>query len=120
MGDPAKADAIGEWTFSNHRMARFDQGRIYAWVHAKDEQGAYWTWTVLQRRDGTETRVTGEQATALQAAQAADAADDATLTGVADPVTVEQWSTDHLRWMGEADQADTAATVRWEAPRSDD
>ena len=118
MGEGRDEGTVGAWTYQHHRMARFDQGRIYAWVSATDDQGEHWTWVVsMPTDDETRSQATGEAPTALEAAQAADDAAHASLEGTPDPAEVARWSDEHLRWRAEADQTETDATVRWDRGR---
>lgn len=104
---------IGEWTFEHHRMARFEDTRVFSFVAALDKAGSRWGWVVMLPGRDRKSRTTGESETALQGALAADAVAAELVSGAADPKVVEQWVADHLAWMNDAEQGETESTVQW-------
>ena len=108
---------MGEWTYHDHRMARFENRRVFSWVAAVDDEGKRWSWVVMLPGRAPEDRTKGEASSALEAAQAADAVGGDAIAGPPDPKAVERWATSHLRWRAEVDPAETEATQSWNRQR---
>lgn len=113
MSDSGEVGTVGEWMFHDHRMARFEGRRVFSWVAAADDEGTRWSWVVMRPGRDPESRTKGEAGTALEAAQAADAAGGDEVRGAPDPQAVERWASDHLKWRIEVDSAETEATRTW-------
>lgn len=112
MSKPGEA-TVDEWTYHDHRMARFEKRRVFSWVAALDNEGTRWSWVVMLPGREPESRTKGEAPTALEAARAADAVGGDRVAGVAEPDAVERWASEHLRWRVEVDPSETEATQSW-------
>lgn len=119
MTKPRELGTVGEWTYHDHRMARFENRQVFSWVAAMDNEGTRWSWVVMLPGRDPSSRTTGEAATGLQAAQAADAVGREVVTQAADPEAVERWALEHLRWRTEVDKAEIDATHSWDRGSAD-
>lgn len=107
---------VGEWTYQHHRMARFENGKVFAFVEAGDEEGEHWYWVVMLPGRDPKSRTKGRADSPLAAAEAADAVANELAAGAPDPEQVSKWAADHLQWLAEADGSDTEATQQWSGP----
>jgi len=113
MSKLREVGTVGEWTFHDHRMARFEGRRVFAWVAAEDDEGTQWGWVVMLPGREPEARTKGQAPTALEAARAADAVSAELVEDEVDPEAVERWTPRHLQWRVEVDQSETEATRNW-------
>ncbi len=119
MSKLREVGTVGEWTFHDHRMARFEDRRVFSWVAAIDDEGDRWSWVVMLPGREPEARTTGEAPTAVEAAQAADTVGTGLVNGEIVPESVERWATRHLKWRVEVDQSETEATQNWSRSHDD-
>lgn len=117
MSKPREVGTVGEWMYHDHRMARFENRRVFSWVAAADDEGTRWSWVVMLPGREPDARTKGEASSALEAAQAADAVGRDVVEGKAEPKAVKRWAVDHLRWRMEVDPAETEATQSWNRRR---
>lgn len=113
MSEPHEAGTVGEWTYLDHRMARFEDRQVFSWVAALDDEGTRWSWVVMLPGREPESRTQGEAPSALEAARAADALGGPRVVGSAKPEVVERWTKNHLEWRIEVDSSETEATHSW-------
>lgn len=113
MSEPREGGTVGDWTFHDHRMARFEGRQVFSWVIALDDEGSRWSWVVMRPGRDLESRTQGEATSALEAAQAADSAGGGEVPGPAEAEAVERWATAHLAWRTEVDQSETDETKQW-------
>lgn len=104
---------VGEWTFQHHRMARFEDGKVFSYVEAHDETGERWRWVVMLPGRDPSSRTKGDAESAIEAAQAADAVANELAPGSAETTAVERWAADHLAWFAEAERSEVEATQQW-------
>lgn len=104
---------VGEWTFQHHRMARFEDGKVFSFVETQDESGSRWRWVVMLPGRDPKSRTKGEAPTALEAARAADAVANELAPGEPEPQAVSTWASEHLAWFVEAERAEVEATQQW-------
>ncbi|MCA9648273.1 MAG: hypothetical protein H6712_17310 [Myxococcales bacterium] len=104
---------VGEWTYQHHRMARFEDGKLFSFVEAQDEVGTRWRWVVMLPGREPKSRTKGVADTAFDAARAADAVANEYAPGQPDRDQVDGWADDHLKWLAEAEHAETEATQQW-------
>lgn len=108
-----RVGAIGDWQYQHHRMVRFEDNRIFAFVAAVDVLGTQWGWVVMLPGRTPGTRTTGEAATALDAARAADAVAAELVANPAAPEDVAGWAKEHLTWYASAEKGETDPTNSW-------
>ncbi len=113
MSNLREVGTVGEWTYHDHRMARFEDRRVFCWVAAANDEGTRWSWVVMLPGREPGSRTSGEASTAFEAAKAADLVGTGLVPGGAVPQVVEKWATRHLKWRVEVDKSETEATQNW-------
>ncbi|MEM7152634.1 MAG: hypothetical protein AAF799_07320 [Myxococcota bacterium] len=109
---------VGQWKYQHHRMARFEDGKLFAFLAANDDDGKEWGWVVMLPGREPKERTTGVSNSALEGARACDAVAAELVKDEPDPDAVARWATEHLQWRTEADQGETESTLNWSGSAS--